>query len=50
MVLFIWGDAYDYTEHIIITAVIATVQYLTNKGEHTILYKIHKNVYIKTQN
>ena len=34
------------TKSMIITAVIlATVQYLTNKGEHTTLYKTNKNVY-----
>ena len=33
---------------LMITAVISTVQYLTNKGEHTIvmLYKINKSVYM----
>ena len=31
---------------IIIIAIISIVPYLTNKGEHTALYKINKNVYI----
>ena len=29
--------------------VISIAQYLTNKGEHTMLHKINKNVYIKPQ-
>ena len=37
---------------VIIITVISTSmgQYLTNKGEHTMLYKINRNVYIKPQN
>ena len=31
-----------------ITAVISIVLYLTDKTEHTALYKINKNVHIKT--
>lgn len=31
----------------IIIAVISVALYLTNKGEHAVLYKINKNVYIK---
>ena len=33
----------------IITAVISVRRCITEKGEHTMLYKISKNVYIKTQ-
>ena len=33
---------------IIITAVISIELYLTNKGDHTMLYKISNNFYIKT--
>ena len=33
---------------IVILGTISVVLYLTNKGEHTMLYKINKNVYIKT--
>ena len=32
----------------IIIAVIYIALYLTNKGEHTTLYKINNNIYIKT--
>ena len=32
----------------IVTAVISIAQYLTDKGEHTALYKILNNVYIKS--
>ena len=32
----------------IILAVISVALYLTDKGEHTALYKINENVYIKT--
>ena len=35
---------------VVITAVISMAPYLTDKGEHTALYKINKNVYIKTSN
>ena len=35
---------------IIITGVISTGLYFTDKGEHTILYKINKNVLVKTSN
>ena len=33
---------------IVILGAISVVLYLTNKGEHTVIYKINKNVYIKT--
>lgn len=48
IVLFIWGDAYNYTEYKILTAVISIAQHLINKGDHATLYTINKNVYIKT--
>ena len=33
---------------VIISVVISVAPYLTDKGEHTALYKINKNAYIKT--
>ena len=33
---------------ILIIVVISVAPYLTNKAEHTLLYKINNNVYIKT--
>ena len=33
---------------ILIIVVISVAPYLTNKGEHTVLYKINNNLYIKT--
>ena len=33
---------------ILVTTVISIVPYLTSKAEHTMLYKFHKNVHIKT--
>ena len=41
-------DVDDDDDNIIITAVISIAPYLTDKGEHTALYKINHNVYIKT--
>ena len=33
---------------ILVTAVISVALYLTNKAEHTMLYKINNNVHTKT--
>ena len=35
---------------VIITVVISIAQYLTNKGEHTTLYKINKNLHQNFKN
>ena len=39
----------DHIQIIIMIVVIYIVWYLTDQGEHTALYKINKNVYIKSQ-
>ena len=36
-----------YTDQLIMMAIIYIAPYLTDKGEHTVLYKIYKNVLIK---
>ena len=38
----------NFKTTIIIIAVIFVAPYLTDKGEHTALYKVNNNVYIKT--